>query len=186
MIYRLDADTLIFMIRGLKSSNRHPASRERAQKLVDRCRQAQAEGDTLARIIHGSSWNRHSLPVAEFARTEPNSPARTEFLRTQLRAMNNPGWRSRRSRSQNRSSVRGRVTVPTTNCEPCARSCLRLIVSPSTRSRHRPTPAMSATISNPSDRDGVLPDILMDRESAPGTDGPPRAGRHRTRAPRHC
>ena len=48
MIYLLDADTLIFMIRGLKSSNRHPASRERAQKLVDRCRQAQAEGDTLA------------------------------------------------------------------------------------------------------------------------------------------
>ena len=44
----LDADTLIFMIRGLKSSNRHQASRERAQKLVDRCRQAQAEGDTLA------------------------------------------------------------------------------------------------------------------------------------------
>ena len=34
MIYRLDADTLIFMmIRGLKSSNRHQASRERAQKL---------------------------------------------------------------------------------------------------------------------------------------------------------
>lgn len=48
MIYLLDADTLIFMIRGLKSSNRHQASRERARKLVDRCRQAQAEGDTLA------------------------------------------------------------------------------------------------------------------------------------------
>lgn len=48
MIYLLDADTRIFMIRGLKSSNRHQASRERAQKLVDRCRQAQTEGDTLA------------------------------------------------------------------------------------------------------------------------------------------
>ena len=44
----LDADTLIFMIRGLKSSNRHQASRAWAQKLVDRCHQAQAEGDTLA------------------------------------------------------------------------------------------------------------------------------------------
>ena len=31
MIYLLDTDTLIFMIRGLKSSNRHQASRERAQ-----------------------------------------------------------------------------------------------------------------------------------------------------------
>jgi tRNA(fMet)-specific endonuclease VapC len=47
MIYLLDTDTLIFMIRGLKSTNRHQASRERAQKLVDRCRQAQADGDTL-------------------------------------------------------------------------------------------------------------------------------------------
>ena len=41
MIYLLDADTLIFMIRGLKSSNHHQASLERAQKLVDRCRQAE-------------------------------------------------------------------------------------------------------------------------------------------------
>lgn len=48
MIYLLDTDTLIFMIRGLKSSNRHQGSRERAQKLVDRCRQTQANEDTLA------------------------------------------------------------------------------------------------------------------------------------------
>jgi len=48
MIFLLDTDTLIFMIRGLKSSNRLQASRDRAQKLVDRCRQAQANGDTLA------------------------------------------------------------------------------------------------------------------------------------------
>ena len=46
--YRVDADTQIFMIRRLKSSNRHQANRERAQKLVDRCRRAQTEGDTLA------------------------------------------------------------------------------------------------------------------------------------------
>ncbi len=45
--YLLDADTLIFMIRGLKLSNRHQARRERAQKLVDRCRRAQTEGDAL-------------------------------------------------------------------------------------------------------------------------------------------
>ena len=48
MIYLLDTDKLIFMIRGLKSSNRHQASRDRAQKLVDRCRQSQAAGDALA------------------------------------------------------------------------------------------------------------------------------------------
>ncbi|MFM9964334.1 MAG: hypothetical protein ACKV2Q_24290 [Planctomycetaceae bacterium] len=48
MIYLLDADTRIFMIRRLKSSNRHPSRRERAQKLVERCRQAQTEGDILA------------------------------------------------------------------------------------------------------------------------------------------
>ena len=32
MIYQLDTDMLIFMIRGLKSTNRHQASRERAQE----------------------------------------------------------------------------------------------------------------------------------------------------------
>ncbi len=48
MTYLLDTDTVIFMIRGTKSSNRQQASRDRALKLVDRCRQAQANGDTLA------------------------------------------------------------------------------------------------------------------------------------------
>lgn len=48
----LDTDTLIFMIRGLKSSNGQSASRDRAQRLVDRCRQAQARGDTLAVSAH--------------------------------------------------------------------------------------------------------------------------------------
>ena len=60
MIYLLDADTLIFMIFGLKSSHRHQASRERAQKLVDRCRQAQAEGDTLADSGHELIWRTDS------------------------------------------------------------------------------------------------------------------------------
>ncbi len=48
MTYLLDTDILIFMIRGMKSSNRQQASRDRAQKLVDRCRQAQAHGDNVA------------------------------------------------------------------------------------------------------------------------------------------
>lgn len=48
MIYLLDTDTLIFMIRGIKSSNRDQARHDRAQKLVDHCRKSQAAGDTLA------------------------------------------------------------------------------------------------------------------------------------------
>ena len=34
---------------------------------------------------------RHGLHVAEFARTQPNSPSRTEFLRTQLRGHESSG-----------------------------------------------------------------------------------------------
>lgn len=44
MIYLLDTDTLIFMIRGLKASQRQRAQRERATKLVEHCRQAQRDG----------------------------------------------------------------------------------------------------------------------------------------------
>lgn len=46
MIYLLDTDILIFMIRGLKSGRR-PADRQRALKLVDRCRQTQTAGDSV-------------------------------------------------------------------------------------------------------------------------------------------
>jgi tRNA(fMet)-specific endonuclease VapC len=46
MIYLLDTDTLIFMVRGLKSSRR-PAQRRRAQELVDRCREIQAGGNSV-------------------------------------------------------------------------------------------------------------------------------------------
>ena len=46
MIHLLDTDTLIFMIRGLKSSQR-PARRRQARALVERCRQAQAAGDSV-------------------------------------------------------------------------------------------------------------------------------------------
>jgi tRNA(fMet)-specific endonuclease VapC len=46
MIYLLDTDMLIFMIRGVKPSRR-AAQRERATELVARCRQAQADGDRV-------------------------------------------------------------------------------------------------------------------------------------------
>ncbi len=46
MIYLLDSDMLIYMIRGLKS-RRRPAQRQRATELVARCRRAQADGDAV-------------------------------------------------------------------------------------------------------------------------------------------
>jgi tRNA(fMet)-specific endonuclease VapC len=47
MTYLLDTDTLIFLIRGLKARPRQKARRERAAKLLDRCRQAHREGHAL-------------------------------------------------------------------------------------------------------------------------------------------
>jgi tRNA(fMet)-specific endonuclease VapC len=47
MIYLLDTDTLIFIIRSLKSGPRQRAQRERAAKIVERCRQAQQEGHQI-------------------------------------------------------------------------------------------------------------------------------------------
>jgi tRNA(fMet)-specific endonuclease VapC len=46
LIYLLDTDTLIFMIRGLKSSRR-PTQRKQAHELVDRCQRQQAAGDSI-------------------------------------------------------------------------------------------------------------------------------------------
>jgi tRNA(fMet)-specific endonuclease VapC len=46
MIHLLDTDMVIYMIRGLKPSRRQ-AGRQRAQELVDRCKQAQAAGDAI-------------------------------------------------------------------------------------------------------------------------------------------
>jgi tRNA(fMet)-specific endonuclease VapC len=46
MIYMLDTDTLIYMIRGLKPSSRRQ-QRARAIVLVERCRQAQREGHAV-------------------------------------------------------------------------------------------------------------------------------------------
>jgi tRNA(fMet)-specific endonuclease VapC len=46
MIYLLDTDTLIYLIRGLKATSRR-SQRERALRLVERCRNAQNEGHTV-------------------------------------------------------------------------------------------------------------------------------------------
>jgi tRNA(fMet)-specific endonuclease VapC len=46
MIYVLDTDTLIYMVRGLKPSARQQP-RQRAQELVRRCRTAQGEGHSV-------------------------------------------------------------------------------------------------------------------------------------------
>lgn len=46
VIYLLDTDLLIYMVRGLKSLRR-PAQRDRALALVQRCRQLQSAGDDV-------------------------------------------------------------------------------------------------------------------------------------------
>jgi tRNA(fMet)-specific endonuclease VapC len=43
----LDTDTVIFMLRGLKAPARQRARRDKALALVERCREAQAEGDSV-------------------------------------------------------------------------------------------------------------------------------------------
>lgn len=47
MLYVLDTDTVILMLRGLKAPPRQRARRDRATALVARCRQAQANGDVV-------------------------------------------------------------------------------------------------------------------------------------------
>jgi tRNA(fMet)-specific endonuclease VapC len=46
MIYLLDTDTLIFIVRGLKA-RKHPRQRQRAQALVERCRETQGAGNSV-------------------------------------------------------------------------------------------------------------------------------------------
>jgi len=51
MIYLLDTDTMVFMIRGLKSkgqTKRGQSLRKRARLLVDRCKQAQSDANSVA------------------------------------------------------------------------------------------------------------------------------------------
>jgi tRNA(fMet)-specific endonuclease VapC len=47
MIYLLDTDVLIFMIRGFRSSRR-PGQRRRAELVAEQCRQVQAKGESVA------------------------------------------------------------------------------------------------------------------------------------------
>ena len=46
MIYLLDTDMLIQMVRGLKSG-KHPKKQERAQAFIERCRKVQSAGDSV-------------------------------------------------------------------------------------------------------------------------------------------
>jgi tRNA(fMet)-specific endonuclease VapC len=47
VLYILDTDMVIFMLRGLKAPARQRARRERAFALVARCREAQTKGDIV-------------------------------------------------------------------------------------------------------------------------------------------
>src|SRR5262249_14160297 len=47
VLYVLDTDTVIFMLRGLKAPARQRPRRDRAPALVARCREAQAKGDVV-------------------------------------------------------------------------------------------------------------------------------------------
>jgi tRNA(fMet)-specific endonuclease VapC len=47
VLYVLDSDIAIFMLRGLKAPTRQHARRANAMALVERCKEAQAAGDTV-------------------------------------------------------------------------------------------------------------------------------------------
>jgi tRNA(fMet)-specific endonuclease VapC len=47
MLYVLDTDIVIFMVRGLKAATRQHARRDKAAALVERCRQTQISGDIV-------------------------------------------------------------------------------------------------------------------------------------------
>ena len=47
MLYILDTDMVIFMLRGLKAPARQRARRDKALALVARCREAEAQGDVV-------------------------------------------------------------------------------------------------------------------------------------------
>jgi tRNA(fMet)-specific endonuclease VapC len=48
VLYILDTDMVIFMLRGLKAPARQRTRRDKALALVARCREAQAKGDVVA------------------------------------------------------------------------------------------------------------------------------------------
>jgi tRNA(fMet)-specific endonuclease VapC len=47
VLYLLDTDTVLYMLRGLKAPARQRARRDKALALVARCREAQAKGDVV-------------------------------------------------------------------------------------------------------------------------------------------
>lgn len=47
MIYLLDTDTVIFMLRGLRAPARRRAHRDKSAAIVSRCRAAQVHGDVV-------------------------------------------------------------------------------------------------------------------------------------------
>jgi tRNA(fMet)-specific endonuclease VapC len=47
MLFVLGTDMILFMVRGLKAGQRQRARREKALALVERCRRAQVEGDSV-------------------------------------------------------------------------------------------------------------------------------------------
>jgi tRNA(fMet)-specific endonuclease VapC len=47
VLYILDTDMVIFMVRGLKALTRQRARRDKALALVERCREAQGQGDVV-------------------------------------------------------------------------------------------------------------------------------------------
>jgi tRNA(fMet)-specific endonuclease VapC len=47
VLYNLDTDMVIFMLRGLKAQTRQRARRDKALALVARCRETQANGDVV-------------------------------------------------------------------------------------------------------------------------------------------
>jgi tRNA(fMet)-specific endonuclease VapC len=47
VLYILDTDMVIFMLRGLKAQTRQRARRDKAMALVARCQEAQAKGDVV-------------------------------------------------------------------------------------------------------------------------------------------
>jgi tRNA(fMet)-specific endonuclease VapC len=75
MIYLLDTDIVIFMVRGLKSTRR-PAQRQRAEWLVEHCRRWRATGDsvgisavTVCELEYGARCSdQYALELAAFGK----------------------------------------------------------------------------------------------------------------------
>lgn len=108
MIYLLDTDTLIFMIRGMKRTSVADPLRRRAQKLVDCCRSHQLSGETvaasaitIAELEYGArradrpqdelrSVEKVLSPFHRLAFEPSNAPSKYADIRAQLEADGQP------------------------------------------------------------------------------------------------